>query len=284
LIPALDLSTVYLADVLNTTEFNRSAACYSWYKIIGIRVMFPALNSSNVNSSFFMKLEWDRVPAEHQMLAFDDNTKIVPMLTSRNLTFKYFPPNVNIYTPTAVFNPAEFNSTVNMPFPRVPHLQLQTANPGATAVERNFMVEVLVVFRGSLFAPANTLLAASLKAGTTKHELYELRSLVEEQLKKLDLCEEPKERPIRHGVLTPWVLGSPVPSLAAGNLSNNNMPSLPALMDLQGPPSDSPSDSDDTVYIRAKKKKKKKKDAKDKENDKEEDKKIEQAVDEPKSD
>lgn len=133
-----------MQDAFETEEFERFTNEFTWFKVLGIKVIVPPRmdNSQSLLQNGRLAVDWTDNTTAEDILA-DDGAKEFFAYSTRPVTFRFAPPNVTLRGQTGQYmNYCEWNSID----------QLISA-PGlfkvTTLFTVRFTVEVVVVFRGN---------------------------------------------------------------------------------------------------------------------------------------
>jgi hypothetical protein len=172
-----------MQDAFETEEFERFTNEFTWFKVLGIKVIVPPRIdvSQSLLQNGRLAIDWTDNTTAEDLLA-DDGAKEFFAYSTRPVTFKFAPPNVTLRGQTGQYmNYCEWNSID----------QLINA-PGLFKVTSlftiRFTVEVLVAFRGNQKQKETDPNIAILVKDKIKYKVKNLKELT--QLLKVDKSEE----------------------------------------------------------------------------------------------
>jgi hypothetical protein len=175
-----------MQDAFETEEFERFTNEFTWFKVLGIKVIVPPRmdNSNTLLQNGRLAIDWTDNTTAEDLLA-DDGAKEFFAYSTRPVTFKFAPPNVTLRGQTGQYmNYCEWNSIDQLI--NAPGLFKVT-----TLFTIRFTIEVLVAFRGNQKQKETDPNFAIVLKDNVIHKIKKANELT--QLLKVDRVEEKKE-------------------------------------------------------------------------------------------
>lgn len=137
-------------------EFTDKQYNFKYYKIIGIKIIKFPNNNTSIFTHFIVYLDWGARNSNYtyEYMLHADTVKRIPFYNFKVLNYKFKPPNANLPTSNSqasYINLRNFNSTYdNFTIPiNLCVVPVKQPNTNAQTAYVNFVIEVLIQYRGS---------------------------------------------------------------------------------------------------------------------------------------
>jgi len=190
-----------LTSLLGDDDFQSSCSAFRYVKIIGICITQNAINLTNQQDNFYVRIAWSENYEDQEDIEKDDCSKILPNIGRTRFMFK--PPNAQITLTelkSKTINPRFFMATEHL----LDQINESYKIPGSielyntTSIDRKVRVTLRLIFRGSKvvdrIAEAKRILRRYEKEKENKEEIKENKEENKEnKIVNTDVGEKNKE-------------------------------------------------------------------------------------------